>query len=92
MIGVAYPFRLATHCGITFALFGGRTWQAVGTPAVPVSKPNPDGTISYTGYTPGSMTLLSTDQLRFTVDETAVTGPTKTVMFHPTSTQPRLCA
>ncbi len=90
--GEAIAFHLYTHCGLRFAGFAGRTWMAVGTPAVPTPEPNGAGVTTYDGYTTGTMTLVGPDELRFDVDETTESGPTKVVIFHPTSLRPPLCA
>jgi hypothetical protein len=90
-LGVAYPFDLSTHCGIRFASFGGRTWLAVGSPAVPNPRPAADGMLTHAGYTNGTMTETSTNELAFVVDQTTSFGPTTLVTFRPTTAQPPQC-
>jgi hypothetical protein len=46
--GMAYPFELFTHCGIEFANFGGRTWQADSPRPEPGLTPDTDGITRYT--------------------------------------------
>ena len=61
-VGVAYPFRLYTHCGILSARFGGRLWRAQppltdGSGNPPKGWDNPQQA--------GTMRLLSRDEAEF---------------------------
>ncbi|MGX6607700.1 hypothetical protein ACWKSP_37080 [Micromonosporaceae bacterium Da 78-11] len=72
----AIPFDLNTHCGIRYAKFAGRWWQAV--------PPRPDvtpGTGPGGVYTRGTMTLISADEARFDS-----TDPVLTARFVPLTT------
>lgn len=61
-LGVAYPFDLLTHCGITGTRFGGRYFAAV-HPLVEGAGNPPQGWGN--PYQRGSMTLVSADEARF---------------------------
>jgi hypothetical protein len=82
-VGVAYPFDLHTHCGIRWTSFGGREWRAVEPAPEPADGPDDDGTVSYDGYTIGTMTLLDEDLLRFTVTDPFAEGRGQTFDFVP---------
>jgi hypothetical protein len=83
-VGKAYPFRLFIHCGVPVVGFGGRAWQPVPpVPAYPGPRPV-NGTATYTGYVPGTMTLIDARTLRFTADDTAVVSPFS-VVFRPST-------
>ena len=87
VIGVAYPYDLFTHCGVRWAHFGGRDW--ITNPVQPEPKPKPDprtGVTSYTGSTPGYMTLVSADTARF--DDPGVV----TAIFHPATGKLPMCS
>ena len=90
-VGVAYPFRLYSHCGIHYAQFAGRTWKSAKTVPEPTPRPDANGTTSYFGYTPGTMTMIDTNTLLFTIDVSKVDATVKTVAFHPTSEPPPGC-
>jgi hypothetical protein len=81
-IGKAYRFNLFIHCGVPIVDFGGRAWR----PVPPVPKypgPRPvNGTATYTGYVPGTMTLVNARTLRFAADDSAVASPFS-VVFEP---------
>lgn len=74
-IGRAYPFSLLIHCGVPVVEFGGRAWKPV--PPVPTYPgPRPEnGVTTYTGYIPGTMTLVNVRTLRFVADASAVASP-----------------
>lgn len=90
-LGVAYPFDLYTHCGVEFARFGGRWWQA--SPARPEPRPRAagDGTTAYTGYTAGTMSLVGTEAARFVIDLRYAEADEPVVTFFPTSEEPPPC-
>lgn len=69
-VGIAYPFDLLTHCGITATRFGAHDWLTVTPSPDPPARRGPDGSTPPQGspYTPGTMTLIRTDLLRFTYD------------------------
>ena len=83
-VGKAYRFNLFIHCGVPLVNFGGRWWA----PAPPVPHypgPRPvNGISTYTGYVSGTMTLVTTNNLRFTADSRAVAAPFS-VHFKPTT-------
>ena len=89
-LGVAYPFRLYSHCGIHYAQFAGRAWKSPEIVPEPAPRPDANGT-SYFGYTPGTMTLIDAGTLLFTIDLTKVDATVKTVTFYPTSEPPPGC-
>lgn len=68
--GTSRPWRLFVHCGAPVIVFDGRPWAPV--PPVPTYPgPRPvHGITSYTGYTTGTLTVLSADRLRFTASDT----------------------
>jgi hypothetical protein len=92
-VGKAYPFNLFIHCGVPLVNFGGRWWA----PAPPVPNypgPRPvNGISTYTGYVTGTMTLVTTNNLRFTADSRAVAAPFR-VNFKPTKApaEGKVCA
>ena len=91
VIGVAYPFRLFTHCGIRWTEFAGRTWTATTPRPEPATVPDPTtGMGSYDGYAEGTMTLLAPDRARF--DIAAPRSLPGGVEFTPTDETPPLCA
>ena len=82
-VGVSYPFDLYTHCGIEFTTFGGLEWQAL-TPRPESDRiPGPDGLVTYTGYTAGSMTLVNEGLLRFRITDSGAVNNGETVDFAP---------
>ena len=82
VIGKAYPFKLFIHCGVPVVGFGGRSWQPV-APAPNYPGPRPvNGIATYTGYAPGTMTLVNARTLRFVADNSAVASPFS-VVFEP---------
>ncbi|MBN9619063.1 MAG: hypothetical protein J0H43_04950 [Actinobacteria bacterium] len=83
---------IASHCGIKFLQFNGRNWQAVNPIPEPPTRPDAQGNVSLTGGTPGTITLVDHDTLRFVVDESKVNSPVKIVVFHPTTKSIPLCA
>jgi hypothetical protein len=92
-IGKAYPFKLFIHCGVPVVGFSGRSWQ----PVAPVPKypgPRPvNGITTYTGYVPGTMTLVNARILRFVADNSAVASPFSVVFEPRTARVPRaVCA
>lgn len=92
VIGVPYPFRLYTHCGIHYATFGGRTWSTARLVPEPTPRPDNNGITTYDGYTPGTMALVNPTTLVFTFDPNRVIVTAAAVTFHPTSDRPPLCA
>ena len=68
--GVSRPWRLFVHCEAPVIVFDGRAWAPV--PPVPTYPgPRPvHGITTYTGYTTGTLTVLSADRLRFTASDT----------------------
>ncbi len=74
-------------------MFGGRAWAPV--PPVP-SYPGPrpvNGITTYTGYTTGMLTVLSTDRLRFTASDTVSPYPVNYAPAAPlASTMAPVCA
>ncbi|WP_280669098.1 MULTISPECIES: hypothetical protein [unclassified Kitasatospora] len=79
MIASAYPYYLNIHCGIRFADFSGRWWEA-DTPA-----PAPTAAGAYTeAY--GTMTLIAANHARFQGDGVP------TVDFHPYTGTPPACS
>ncbi|WP_194918715.1 hypothetical protein [Catenulispora rubra] len=86
VIGVAYPFDLFTHCGVHVAHFGGRDWITDAVQPEPKPKPDPrTGVTTYTGSTPGYMTLVSAGTARF--DDPGVV----TAVFHPAAGKLPMC-
>lgn len=79
---VSYPYDLMTHCGVRYAYFDGRWWEA--------DSPSQDdpakGSNPYTGYVVGAMTLMSQMMARFDLPS----GFTAT--FHPLNGQPQPCS
>ena len=65
------PWRLFVHCGAPVILLDGRAWAPVApVPSYPGPRPV-NGISIYTGYTNGTLTVLSSDRLRFTASDTA---------------------
>jgi hypothetical protein len=62
---VAYPFDMLSHCGIGWAHFGGRDWASAVVEPDPGAQPDARGITHYTGYTPGFMTLVDQNTVRF---------------------------
>lgn len=84
-VGRAYPFQLATHCGITNAYFDGRRWIAKppltnGSGSPPPSWDNP--------IAQGTMTLVSRRVAVFRADS----GETARFVPAPAGYQPEPCA
>jgi hypothetical protein len=68
--GSSRPWRLFVHCGAPVIMFDGRAW-APEPPAPGYPGPRPvNGITTYTGYTTGTLTVLSADRLRFTASDT----------------------
>lgn len=91
-VGVAYPFDLLTHCGITATMFGGRGWQAVHPQPEPPRRPDSHGITHYTGYTAGTATLTSPSTLTFTVHDPESTADGQSYTFTPATKQQPICA
>lgn len=92
-LGVSYPFRLLTHCGIATTQFGAQYWQARHPEPEPSRRPRPDGIVTYDGYTSGSMTLVDPGLLRFVIDDPLSEADGETVEFVPlTGPAPLPCA
>lgn len=73
-----YPYDLLVHCGVRYAVFGGKSWEATQVVPVPQATPDPvtgitDGMVALPGY----MTLESATAARY--DNNRLTAP---VMFH----------
>jgi hypothetical protein len=81
-VGVAYPYDLMTHCGVRYAYFGGRWWEADSPSQVDPAK----GSNPYTGYVPGTLTLTSQATARFDQPHRI------TATFHPLDGQPQPCS
>ena len=81
-VGVAYPYDLLTHCGVRYAYFEGRWWEADS----PSSRDLAKGSNPYTGYVAGTMTLTSDATARFDLPHTI------TATFHPLSGLPKACS
>jgi hypothetical protein len=88
---VAYPFDLYTHCGIQYAQFGGRRWEASPSRPEPPARAGTDGVTRYTRYTAGTMTLVGTDIARFVVDLRRAQSDEPVVTFFPTAQEPPAC-
>ncbi len=80
-IGTAYPYQLFVHCGVRYALFGGRWWEATPPQSPPPGPPGRDG-----NYVTGTMTLTRADRVHF-----RSTDPPLEVDFRPAPAQPPLC-
>jgi hypothetical protein len=78
-IGRAYRYNLPVRCGIDYAFFAGRWWQA------DKPLPAPGDTDGYP-YAYGTMTLVSPGQAKFTWP-----GVPAVVTFHPAATPPPKC-
>jgi hypothetical protein len=80
--GVSYPYDLMTHCGVRYAYFAGRWWEA-DSPSQddPAKASNP-----YTGYVVGTMTLTSETSARFDLPRRF------SAAFHPIDGQPQPCS
>lgn len=76
-VGTPYAYNLLTHCGLSGAEFGGRSWRAVH----PADAPPPGWARP---YEPGTMTLVTADLARFT-------GSDGTTADFVPSAQPLLC-
>lgn len=87
-IGADHPFDLLAHCGVTHAVFAGRTWKVEQPVADPPGEPLARGSIN---YLPGTMRLTAADRLRFTVDAGSQVLPGAVVTFTPTAEQPPPC-
>lgn len=89
-VGISYKFNLYTHCGISTARFSGRDWQATAPRPEPARRTGPDGSVHYSGYTAGTMTLVAHDLLRFVVTDPEAVGQGQSVDFTPlpVATQP----
>ena len=90
--GAGRPFVAPSHCGIKFIRYAGRNWEAVHPIAEPATRPDARGDVSLTGGTPGTITRIGKNTLRFAIDESKVSSPAKVVVFHPTSKSIPLCA
>lgn len=90
-VGVAHPFDLYTHCGIEFARFGGRLWQAASPRPEPAARPLETGVTAYTGYTAGTMTLVGTGVARFVIDVRYAVIDETAITFFPTTSTPPPC-
>ena len=64
-IGTPYRFDLRVHCGIRYATFAGRQWEA--DPVQPQYHARHDYR-STLDYVPGTMTLVGADELQFDSD------------------------
>ncbi|GEM_PF-2458033 len=62
-VGKHYPYQLYTHCGIRWAYFDGRWWQA--TPPLDDGSGNPPRGWG-NPYAPGTMEMVSASLARFT--------------------------
>jgi hypothetical protein len=82
-LGISYPFRLLTHCGVATTRFGDQYWQARHPEPEPSRLPGPDGVVTYDGHTSGSMTLVNSGLLRFLIDDPLSEADGKTVEFVP---------
>lgn len=68
--GTSRPWRLLVHCGAPVITFDGRAWAPVApVPTYPGPRPV-NGITTDTGYTAGTLTVLSADRLRFTASDT----------------------
>lgn len=78
VVGPAYPYDLLVHCGIRYAVFGGRSWQTNQEIDAPTPTPDPrTGVTTVTGMLPGYMTLVSATEARFQAP-----GLASPVVFH----------
>jgi len=80
--GVSYPYDLMTHCGVRYAYFDGRWWEADS----PAQDDPAKGSNPYTGYVVGTMTLTSQTTARFDLPHGF------TAAFHPLDAQPQPCS
>lgn len=80
--GVSYPYDLMTHCGVRYAYFDGRWWEADS----PSQEDPAKGSNPYSGYIAGTMTLTSQTTARFDLPHTL------TATFHPLGGQPQPCS
>jgi len=71
-----------THCGVRYAYFDGRWWEADS----PSQDDPAEGSNPYTGYVAGTMTLVSATAARFD------RAHSFTALFHPLSGQPQPCS
>jgi hypothetical protein len=68
--GASRPWRLFVHCGAPMIVFNGRAWAPVApVPSYPGPRPV-NGITTDTGYTNGTLAVLSADRLRFTASDT----------------------
>lgn len=81
-VGKSYSMNVYSHCGIEFVRFGDRYWQTDNPVPQPGRSP----------YTPGTMTLVDQNTLKFTVDADEVPAKSIVVYFHPTTERPPPCA
>ncbi|WP_433727337.1 hypothetical protein ACQP2Y_12115 [Actinoplanes sp. CA-051413] len=79
-VGSSYRYDLFVHCGIRYAKFGGRWWQAE------PRQPEPRTTYGGGLYVPGTMALVAADEARFTSDT-----PTVDATFRPLAGEPEPC-
>jgi len=92
-LGVAYPFDVLSHCGIDYTRFGNRIWQAQQGQPEPSPLPDTQGNTRYTGYTAGTMTLISPYTAHFVIDirRAQPRDASPLVILHPTEVQPPAC-
>ncbi|GAA4708608.1 hypothetical protein [Phytohabitans rumicis] len=90
-VGTRYPFDLYVHCGGEFTRFAGKVWQTDTPPGNLAPRPDAEGRTRVTGYLPGTMELVRTDQARFVIDLHYVAAASPVVAFHPATTAPPLC-
>lgn len=91
-VGQYYPVTVYSHCGIRFMEFGDRHWKAENPVPAPTPRPNSQGIVEVDNYTPGMVTLIEQDTLKFAVDDSAVQEQNIVVYFHPTTKHPPPCA
>jgi hypothetical protein len=80
-VGTAYPYQLFVHCGVRYALFGGRWWEAMPQQSPPPAPPGRDS-----NYVTGTMTLIRADRAHFRSTERPLE-----VDFRPAAAEPPLC-
>jgi hypothetical protein len=71
-----------THCGIRYAYFDGRWWEADSPSQTDPAK----GSNPYIGYVAGTMTLTSSATARFDAPHGTAAA------FHPLAGQPQPCS